>query len=137
MPIQTYHVYKCMGLIFKLDGDLNDDPYLNQVSSLNQNKVTLVFILLSKLRKFITLICCSSSLSIKFFKCYPEVMTDKFTNTFIHTLNLKINVLLIHSLTKKITLKCIHTHVLHIYWSKQIQAYVTLTKKQEHIVSTF
>jgi hypothetical protein len=49
-----------MGLIFKLDGDLNDDPYMNQVSSLNQNKLTIVFILLSKLRKFITLIRCGS-----------------------------------------------------------------------------
>jgi hypothetical protein len=126
-----------MGLIFKLDGDLDDDPYLNQVSSLNQNKVTIVFILLSKLRKFITLICCSSNLSIKFFKCYPKVMTDKFTNTFIHTLSFKINVLLIRSLTNFFILKCIHTHVLHIFWRKQIQAFVTLTKEQEHIVSTF
>jgi hypothetical protein len=94
-----------MGLIFKLDGDLDDDPYLNQVSSVNQNKVTIVFILLSKLRKFIILICYSSNLSIKFFKCYPELMTDKFTNTFIHTLSLKINVLLIHSLTNFFILK--------------------------------
>jgi hypothetical protein len=104
-----------MGLIFKLDGDLDDDPYLNQVSSLNQNKVTIVFILLSKLRKFITLIRCSSKLSIKFLKCYPEVMTDKFTNTFIHTLSLKINVLLIRILTNFLILKCIHTHVLYIF----------------------
>jgi hypothetical protein len=104
-----------MGLIFKLDGDLDDDPYLNQVSSLNENKVTIVFILLSKLRNFITLICCSSNLSIKFYKFYLEVMTDKFTITFIHTLSLNINVLFVRSLTNLFTLKCIHTHVLHIF----------------------